>query len=343
MNEKLLERQLQRLSDTEIKYRYSKEEPDYDVFKKVNRGGKLYYLMSTERESNSIFPFQFHPYILISRHQRYIPVPAHVHEWIELSYMYSGSCSQVVNETANIVLESGQMLLLDRDSIHSIGNTSDNDILINILIDKAYFNNAFFNRFSKENVILKFLLNSISEKTTHDNFIVFHSEKSNRIRKFMQELMIEFLSPPSEVSEDIIDNLINLIFLELVSVYRSENIACELKFGKSNSIAIMKYIEANYRDCSLTSVAELFNMNPNYLSMMLKKNTGCTFKELIQYYRFSYVTTMLCNTQDPVDRIIFNAGYENTTYFYKKFKEIYGCTPKQYREEHSNTEKVWRG
>ena len=85
----------------------------------------------------------------------------------------------------------------------------------------------------------------------------------------------------------------------------------------------MKYIEANYRNCTLESVAEMFNMNPNYLSGMLKKNTGYSFKEMIQHYRFIYVTTMLKNTAQPVDQIILWAGYENTTYFYKSFGAVW--------------------
>lgn len=63
---------------------------------------------------------------------------------------------------------------------------------------------------------------------------------------------------------------------------------------------------------------------------------GVSFKEMIQHYRFIYVTTMLKNTAQPVDQIILWAGYENTTYFYKKFREQYGCTPKQYRKEHQS-------
>lgn len=38
----------------------------------------------------------------------------------------------------------------------------------------------------------------------------------------MQELIIEFLGSPAESSVDIIDNLVNLIFLELVKVYHSD-------------------------------------------------------------------------------------------------------------------------
>ena len=233
-------------------------------------------------------------------------------------------------------LEKGQVIFLDTDCMHSIGNTGEDDIMINFLFEKEYFNERFFSHFSKENILLQFLLNAISEKKIHDNFILFHSERSTRIQLFMQELIIEFLGSPAESSVDVIDNLVNLIFLELVKVYHSDLVTSQLNLGKGKCMAVMKYIEANYRNCTLESVAEMFNMNANYLSGMLKKNTGYSFKEMIQHYRFIYVTTMLKNTAQPVDQIILWAGYENTTYFYKKFREQYGCTPKQYRKEHQS-------
>ena len=331
MNAKQLDRVLRQLDNNELAYKENKQTPRYNEENNFYLNGNQYYRMISDRDSKTPFEFQFHPHVIISRHQRYAPVRRHVHDCIEFSYMYSGACTQIINESASVTLKEGQMLILDSGASHSIGNTGENDILINLQMDKAFFTEAFFNHFSQENVLLKFILNAISEKTAHDNFILFQSENSSRIKLFMNELMIEFLAPPSENSVDVVDNLINLIFLELVNVYRSEAVSSELKLGKSNIIAILKYIEANYRTCTLTSTAEIFNMNPNYLSTLLKKSIGYSFKELIQHHRFVYVTTMLNNTGLPVDEIIFQAGYENTTYFYKKFKEKYGCSPRQYR------------
>lgn len=48
----------------------------------------------------------------------------------------------------------------------------------------------------------------------------------------MQELIIEFLGSPAESSVDIIDNLVNLIFLELVKVYHSDLVTSQLNLGK---------------------------------------------------------------------------------------------------------------
>ena len=328
MNAKLLDSQLRKLTNEEIEARDGKEK-DYSGFQFIEDSGKNYFLMT---KGENIY----HPYISFMPHTRFIPVKPHVHKWIELGYMYSGSCIQLINGEKQVKLEKGQVIFLDADCMHSIGNTGEDDIMINFLFEKEYFNERFFSHFSKENILLQFLLNAISEKKIHDNFILFHSERSTRIQLFMQELIIEFLGSPAESSVDVIDNLVNLIFLELVKVYHSDLVTSQLNLGKGKCMAVMKYIEANYRNCTLESVAEMFNMNPNYLSGMLKKNTGYSFKEMIQHYRFIYVTTMLKNTAQPVDQIILWAGYENTTYFYKKFREQYGCTPKQYRKEHQS-------
>ena len=50
-----------------------------------------------------------------------------------------------------------------------------------------------------------------------------------------------------------------------------------------NSISpILRYIEGNYRTCSLESTAKFFNMNPNYMTTLLKNRTGHSYKDLIQ-------------------------------------------------------------
>lgn len=335
MNYKQLDRALRQLEPMEEYYRETGGNLEYQMRNRAKRRGAFYQMDYEPKYKNDLFSFQAHPYIYISRHIRYVPVFNHKHDWVELCYMYSGSCEQTINDSVHLTLKEGQMLIIDTDAYHSIGNTGENDILINMLLKKEFFTEIFFSHFSEQSVLLRFLLNAISEKANHDNYILFPSEDSTRIGLFMRELMIEFLAPRSPSSVDVVDNLINLIFLELAQVYQSEAMRSGLQVPENKVFSILRYIQANYRSCTLTSTAEFFGMNPNYLSTLLKKSTNYTFKELVQGHRFAYVTTMLQNTQVPVDEVIFQAGYENTTYFYKKFKEKYGCSPKQYRIENS--------
>ena len=47
-------------------------------------------------------------------------------------------------------------------------------------------------------------------------------------------------------------------------------------------------------------------------------------------------TYMLANSQVSVAEIIRMVGYDNTSYFHRKFKERHGVSPKEYRAQHQH-------
>jgi len=46
----------------------------------------------------------------------------------------------------------------------------------------------------------------------------------------------------------------------------------------------------------------------------------------------SQAAYLLTSSAVPVTDIIESVGYDNTSYFYRKFRERYGMSPKEYRE-----------
>lgn len=57
--------------------------------------------------------------IYISRHNRFAPMIEHIHDFIEMTYVYSGQCTQNINGK-KIKLHQGSFCVLDRDVPHSI-------------------------------------------------------------------------------------------------------------------------------------------------------------------------------------------------------------------------------
>ena len=53
---------------------------------------------------------------------------------------------------------------------------------------------------------------------------------------------------------------------------------------------------------------------------------------LLREKRLGRAAELLAGTALPVEDIIGAVGYDNTSYFYRKFREHYGVSPKQYRE-----------
>ena len=317
--------------------------PDYSGFEKVDYSDKgiksqvyvMNYLNSPTFDTpgllKTVYLEKKKRHLFMNKNARFATVEPHVHDWVELGYMYSGSCTQTVGGK-EILLKQGQIIILDSGIPHAIGYTDEGDILINMLMEKEFFTYSFFSRLAKMGVITEFLMNAISEQTSHDSFIVFNSEDNRRIQLFMKELICEFLSPTG-MEHEIVNNLIALLFSELVNVYEKGKEEKHAGHGKTYVVPIMRYIEENFTHCSLKGTAEKFGLNANYMTTLLKNTTGYTFKELVTGHRLQFAAGMLLNTELACDKTIAASGCGNSTYFYKKFRERYGCLPKDYRKK----------
>lgn len=271
--------------------------------------------------------------ISVNRNSRFSAVPMHTHNYIEISYMYSGKCPQTINHT-DILLQQGQVMFIDTETPHSVGVLTEDDIMINLLISKEYLHQNLFNHLSKDSILSSFFINALTENAAHDKFLLFHSENNRRISMFFNEFLCECCDP-SINSTDIITNLFGLIIAELINVYETDLVKIQLNSTNISVIPIIHYIEANYKTCSRESVARLFHLNEKYLTALLKKHTGMTYKQLVQSQKLKYATKLLKNSALSVTEIANEAGYENVNFFYKKFREEYGITPKEYREQKS--------
>ena len=71
-------------------------------------------------------------------------------------------------------------------------------------------------------------------------------------------------------------------------------------------------------------------MSPNYASALLKQYVGKTYRQLVQERRLVRAVELLRAgaTAEAAARAV---GYENMSFFYRKFRAAYGCTPAKYR------------
>ena len=73
------------------------------------------------------------------------------------------------------------------------------------------------------------------------------------------------------------------------------------------------------------------NFSPNYLTDLLKKETGKSTQELIHLYLIDLAKTRLLEPSDSISEIAYGLGFEYPQYFSKMFKKNTGYTPAQYR------------
>jgi AraC-like DNA-binding protein len=73
------------------------------------------------------------------------------------------------------------------------------------------------------------------------------------------------------------------------------------------------------------------NMSPNYLSDMLKKETGRNAQEHIHFYMIEKAKTLLLNSGESISQIAYSLGFEYPQHFSKIFKAKTGMSPVEYR------------
>ncbi|MGB0523982.1 MAG: helix-turn-helix domain-containing protein [Flammeovirgaceae bacterium] len=82
---------------------------------------------------------------------------------------------------------------------------------------------------------------------------------------------------------------------------------------------------------SVKYCGEEMNMSPNYLSDLLKKETGKSAQEHIHLHVVDRAKTRLLGSTDLVSQIAFDLGFEYPQHFSKLFKSKTGMSPAAYR------------
>lgn len=100
--------------------------------------------------------------------------------------------------------------------------------------------------------------------------------------------------------------------------------------------ALFNYLSINYATATLASTAAYFHYHPNYLSAFIKKNTGKTFRSILNDIKLSQANYFLCNTSMSMNEIAEQLGFLQLCNFYDFIKKNYGMTPVQYRRLHND-------
>ncbi|WP_268797040.1 helix-turn-helix transcriptional regulator [Pseudomonas huanghezhanensis] len=106
--------------------------------------------------------------------------------------------------------------------------------------------------------------------------------------------------------------------------------------GRRDALArVMDCIRQRIADpgLSLTEAAAAAFLSPNYLTHLLRKETGSTFSELVSERRMRLARTQLINSDKPLSHIAEVCGFTDEAYFSRRFRKTHGLPPGQFRRE----------
>lgn len=94
------------------------------------------------------------------------------------------------------------------------------------------------------------------------------------------------------------------------------------------------YIAENYgHEFTFSEMAAALHLSRSYLSMLFKKEIGCTFPEYLGRYRVARAAELIENEDIALNQISEMAGFSDYSYFGKTFKKVMGLPPNAYAKE----------
>ena len=96
---------------------------------------------------------------------------------------------------------------------------------------------------------------------------------------------------------------------------------------------LLTYLHEHRDDTTLEDLCLLLHRSRSYVSHLFNQRAGVTLRAYMNTLKLDDARTLLETTHLSVTEIAYTAGFGDTSYFIKLFKEAYGISPLAYRKD----------
>jgi len=267
----------------------------------------------------------FNPEILYAfncYHKDFLNSKYHCHDFIEFSYVVSGSVNYRIDDKFHKVNE--KTLLVFNPGVYHQESLSKGEETAEIHIG--------FRNIKVDGLPLNYIL-----KEHFDAPIEFKQYKDD-FHKCCLEIIEE--QNACEIGKELI---LKSLIMKLIALFLKEtNYDKNTKkidrydfpfYDKSNVVKIiLEYFDNNYmNNVSLDDMSRNMYLSSVYISKVFKEKTGESPINYLINLRLEKAKDLLISTESPVKAIAQAVGYNDAYYFSKLFKKYYGDSPCKFR------------
>ena len=245
---------------------------------------------------------------------RYVDIPKHHHEFIEMVYVLSGTCYHTILDNT-YEQKQGSLTFIVAHTTHELHASPD--------------------------------CLCLTAKIRADTFLNFHIPNMPYFATpicfdcggdlFMRDTLLAIYQQ-QENNACYHDEIISHLFQAMLT-YCMQNYRDTLTFLYSGTplqgkmLEIVNYMFENYQTITLKSLSQHFGYSESYLCRLLKCSAEKSFSTILREFKLNRAQKLLQTTNLKLDDICESIGYSDTTQFIRDFKKQYGITPAKYRKQ----------
>lgn len=249
--------------------------------------------------------------ICIQKNKGFKRSKLHGHDFYEMEIIFGGSTPTAINGHS-LNVSAGTVLFMTPEDFHVYPGSGEFDLY------KIQFTEAMVS-----DDVLRLLVDCKERYYTP-------SQKSFEYICTMLELMLEI----DRCDPDHTDIKTRLLESVLLLLYKT--VDHEPKNAYQNNTDMQKaliYINAHFKENpSLEELASVLHLNQRYFCTKFKEYTGETYKNYLRRKKLRYARRLLLATSLPMIEVAAQSGYPTQTHFNREFKEFYGISPSEYRQ-----------
>lgn len=231
----------------------------------------------------------------------------HYHSLYEVYFLEEGNCTYIIDDKVYNV-QSGDIVIIPDGIIHhtKYDDIKHSRILINCTCD--------------------YIPLPVRSSISTGSFLFRNPFIADEIRKLLEKIENEYKLRDS-FSDSILSCHTHSLFYLLM---RNSESCIDIDSGNKIIEKAAAYIKENFTaDITLSSLAKMFSVSPEHFSRLFKKETGLGFSKYLNSLRLQYAEQFLRDNKVlSITHVAEICGFEDSNYFSKKFKEVYGTSPK---------------
>lgn len=251
----------------------------------------------------------------------------HRHDFFYFNYTYEGEYDSISYKYDHrITVREGELYAGQPFAGHAMCVHDNKKVtIIGILIRRETFFRAFLPLLSADSRLFRFFLDPSTNQFSEE-YIHFRIMDGDNIRTLLEMMVIEYANK----KEDTQSILRPLILSFLLMAARQYAAAHPLPQAVRLSDRIIQYISDHSDTVTLKDIAAHFSYHPNYISSLLRRETGYSFSEFLLKQRMERAVTLLRETNLSIEEIALIVGYSSSSNFHKAFREYYHQSPRDF-------------
>ncbi len=255
--------------------------------------------------------------------------PKHKHNFFELTFILKGSGQHIFNDSIIDYKEGDVFFLTPKDEHEFVIAEATRFGIIKfteqLFLDKANSNSSKYWRKNLDTVIFH-------ENIIPESIVAYEQDKNQLFGLYT------LIKNEVEGNQVYNRNMLMELFGALLIVV-SRNLKSSMESIPNSSItekekidAVLTYIRQNIADkdkITIKTIARVFNMSPNYVSVFIKKHAGISIKQYVIQTKLNMAERLLKQTSLNVSEVADKTGFVDASHFNRIFKKYKGVNPSE--------------